>query len=428
MELVQELSINSDLQLTCEYDYFYWHISNIGITKKINRDRRSIEITPILISSIKSDEIRKYFITKYFSQCLYNDPNLKLYDFDTDKFEFNKENQTFIYNSELMGINHIKSIEIKNYCNNKLLEKHLNKYTKLTEFDINKCIFNKEDKTITIDNITINIIYIESEEIKRYFIMQIPECFLKEYTDLKLSDFEIDKFTTNGATVYINGKQIHGDIKDIKSEEIRSFCENIKKLKDTIKNIDFNPSEYNIIIKSYNIQYFKFEIQNGITFYLNDIKSPKAKKLFFEYLNINDQHIFLIKHFEWDYINFINYKRKSYILKYIFAKIKKVTIQKCDLECIKEYPDLLIELLELCINTNNEDNLKGLLENKETIIKISDYKKLQNHTQNLRLFNLTAILIEYEYLDKINTYDDKIENNNDELENKDNNLKDELWN
>lgn len=424
MDIYTQLYTNPNLQLTDEYkNYFFW--SDIGITKKVNINRRLREITPIHISSIKSDEIRKYFITKYFRQCLSCDANLKSSDFDTDKFEFDKENQTFIYNCELITINHIKSIEIKNYCNNKLLEKYLNEDTKLTDFDINKCILNKEDKTITIDNNTINIIYIKSEEIKRYFIMQIPEHFLTEYENLKLSDFDTDKFRVTSNCIYINSLLI-SNIKDIKSEEIRLFCENIDKLRITICNVDFDPSEYNIIVKSYNKD-FKFEIQHGITFYLNHIKSPKAKKLFFEHLNINEQHIFLIKHFDWDYVNLVNYKRKSYILKYIFAKTKKVIIKQSDLICIKDNPELLIELLELCINTNNEDNLKGLLENKETIIKTSDYKKLKNHTQILRLFNLTAILIEYEYLDKINTYDDKIENNNEQLENKDNNLKDELW-
>jgi hypothetical protein len=232
--------------------------------------------------------------------------------------------------------------------------------------------------------------------------MQIPEKFLTEYSNLKLSDFDLDNFNIN--------TPIFHQINNIKSEEIRTFCQNIVNLQKTICDKDFNPSDYNITIKSYEPKYFTFQIQHGIGFQLQNVKSPRAKKLFFEYLNIKDQLNFLNTHYDWYYISLLNYKQKSYILKYMFAK-QNISIQKSDLECIKEHRELLIELLELCINTNNEDNLRGLLENIETNIITSEYKQLQYHAQKIQLFNLTAILIEYEYLDKIknyNNYDIKV--------------------
>lgn len=313
--LCNELQNNSKLELTDEYKNFLWGGAGISIN--------DINIV-IRISSIKSDEIRKYYINKYL-QYIFHDCNLKLSDVNLTLFKIDKQNQTLTYN-----------------------------------------------------DVTVNIRYIRSDEIRIYCMKQIPECFLTLYS-FKLSDFDTTLLKIDKQKHTLTYKDVTTNIKDIQSEEIKNYCLNELQSADdkdickyVIDNINFNPHKKVIL----NLELF------------TSLKSSQ---------------------------------NKLYILKYVFSKYHDLTELSDKEEIFKifiDFPSFVIDLLRQMISTNNK-NLEYILRNKIVSIDRHEYKKLQDYASSLHLFEFTNILTIYESLDYML---------NDKVEIKESNLKDELWN
>ena len=85
-----------------------------------------------------------------------------------------------------------------------------------------------------------------------------------------------------------------------------------------------------------------------------------------------------------------------------------------------EFPSFLIDLIRQMISTNSNSRLKYILEHKPISIDTREYKKLQDYSTNLHLFELTNTLTIYESIDAM--VDNKID-----VTNRDKSIVDELW-
>jgi hypothetical protein len=123
-DIYTELTTNPNFYFRLEFQNIEWNgITNTGIVYHKNISKgRIFDSSNLQISSIASDEIRKFYINKYFSNCLIYDGNIKLSDIDIDKIEFNKENKTITQNNVTVDIKNINSKEIKKFYFSKLLE------------------------------------------------------------------------------------------------------------------------------------------------------------------------------------------------------------------------------------------------------------------------------------------------------------------
>ena len=112
--IYKNLQTIPELKLEDKFMNFEWYSNNqymYGIIIGKNK---------LKISSIKSDEIRKYYINKYITECLTYDEKIKLDDLNTNNLntndlKINKEKQTVLINNFTMNIKNIKSNEIRNY-------------------------------------------------------------------------------------------------------------------------------------------------------------------------------------------------------------------------------------------------------------------------------------------------------------------------
>ena len=207
----------------------------------------------------------------------------------------------------------------------------------------------------------------------------MPECFLiNPYGNfLKLSDCDTTSFEINKQKHTLTYKDVMVNIADIKSDEIRNYCSNELKSADD-KDI------------------CKYIIDNITT---NPIK-----------LNLEL------------YLSLKSSQNKLYILKYVFSKYNSLTQLQDKEELFKIFigsPSFLIDLLRQMISTNNNLGLEYILKHKNVSINRNDYKKLQDYSTNLHLFELTNTLTIYESLDVML---DKIE-----VTNIDKSTVDELW-
>ena len=103
----KDLQTIPELKLEHKFMNFEWY-SNNQQTYGISSGKYNIKV-----SSIKSDEIRKYYVNKYISECLTHDENLKLDDIND--YKINREKQSILINDYTIYIKYIKSSEIKNY-------------------------------------------------------------------------------------------------------------------------------------------------------------------------------------------------------------------------------------------------------------------------------------------------------------------------
>lgn len=112
LQTVEEIKLERrymNLEWCNNYDH---NMNNSGIGFQKYNNKKFI----IKVSSIKSDEIRKYYINKYFIECILSDENLKLSDIDTNIFKINKEKHAITINNKIINFNDIISKDILDYC------------------------------------------------------------------------------------------------------------------------------------------------------------------------------------------------------------------------------------------------------------------------------------------------------------------------
>ena len=321
----------------------------------------------------------------------HRDCDLKLADIDTTFLSRDKDWLSVLHKMphELhqLNIKDIKSYEIRNYYINQVPECFLNnpygKFLKLSDVDTTLFKTNKQNETLSYKDVTVNIADITSDEIRKYCIKQIPECFLNTGRNvgsfLKLSDVDTTLFKINKQTQTLFYKDVTVNIKDITSDEIRKYC-------------------------------------------LNELKSADDKdicKYIIDTLQINNNTIKLNLEL---YLSLKSSQNKLYILKYVFSKYKSLTELQDKEELFKiffESPSFLIDLLRQMISTNNNLGLEYILKHKNVSINRNDYKKLQDYSTNLHLFELTNTLTIYCSLDVML---DKVD-----VTDIDNSTVDELW-
>jgi hypothetical protein len=118
MNINEELQNNPELKLEDKFMNFEWFCNNrytYGINTgksdpKIRKSYQENGKSYVKISSIKSNEIRKYYVNKYIFECLKYDEHLKLKDIND--YKINKDNHLIIINDKIVDIKYIKSIEI----------------------------------------------------------------------------------------------------------------------------------------------------------------------------------------------------------------------------------------------------------------------------------------------------------------------------
>lgn len=304
---------------------------------------------------------------------LHNDPNFKLKDLDTSLIEIDKQGKTLILcNKFNIPICRIASKEIQNYCMSILPEYLQNSNLKLSDVDTDSFEINTKNKTLTYRDNTIDIMKIQSSEIRNYCIKQVPECFLTCFeigNKFKLSDFDKDLFKINKENETVTYKNININIKNILSEEIKTFL---------ISNMNFNEKE--------KTQYL-----------LNLIMPPLNRPPEYE------MHI-QVK-FDIDMFNSLENKNKLYFIKYIFStwntssnKIKNLLEIITNLSKNKNN---LLHLINNIIKTNDITQIEYILQNKSIKLNEEDYDKLQEFALSLRLFDIVKILIKFQTIDSI---------------------------
>ena len=112
----KDLQTIPELKLEHKFMNFEWYSNSNYLTYGILCNKNSLKV-----SSIKSDEIRKYYVNKYISECLTHDENLKLDDIDDiDNYKINREKQSILINDYTIDIKYIKSFDIQNYLISKI--------------------------------------------------------------------------------------------------------------------------------------------------------------------------------------------------------------------------------------------------------------------------------------------------------------------
>ena len=209
--------------------------------------------------------------------------------------------------------------------------------------------------------------------------------------------------------IYENDDLIIYMIQDGKYTKMVSNKEHVRHYSGLLKDFDFNKwNNYNISgIGCYKIKNY------GDPFRIKIIRENIIEN--FKLAEDKDICKYIIDNITYNHINYekiitINLKlynslkssqNKLYILKYIFSKYRDLTELANKEELFKifiDYSSHLIDLLRQMISTNNK-NLEYILQNKNISIDIREYKKLQDYSTQLHLFELTNILTIYESLD-----------------------------
>jgi hypothetical protein len=316
---------------------------------------------------------RECFLKESPELFLDSQEDLTLSDFDINLFKINKSNRTVTYNDVSIPIIDIQSSCIRQWCINQNPELFLHPILndewssciedfcnlELSNFDTTKFIFNKEKQTLTYNDVTISISEIIFVEIRVYCMKQMPEYFLTDdYAyDFKLTDVDRTLFKINKPNQSLRYNDVTINIKDIQSEEIKKYC-----LDELQRGEDKDICKYIIDTIQKN---------SIITINLKLYNSLKSSQ------------------------------NKLYILKYVFSKYRDLTELANKEELFKiflDYPSFVIDLLRQMISTNNK-NLEYILKNKVISIDRNEYKKLQDYSTQLHLFELTNILTIYESLD-----------------------------
>lgn len=187
LNIINELQSDSNLKMQPKYEDFDWCLNDRAKPGIGNRELAY----SIRVSSVKSDEIRKFYLNKYLEDCLNTDENLKLSDLDTEFFEFDEVQKMLKIKNMIIKIEKIKSTEIKDYCmtkidKNKDRSQTFLKLIKEIEYQPNRiCTFNLN--TFTSLNSTYQLhlmIYLFSSRAQLHSISNLREIF-KQFSNNK---------------------------------------------------------------------------------------------------------------------------------------------------------------------------------------------------------------------------------------------------
>ncbi len=222
-------------------------------------------------------------------------------------------------------------------------------------------------------------IVLSNNSYRKYFIKEYLSLFIS-HPELKLSDFDLKLFQINkdNQTLTINNATVK--INYISSIEIKEYC--LKQIYSDDKDICKN------IIDTIYV----FNEHNNICFgiFKSKIYEPYSIKI-----DLNMFNILKSPH------------SKFMIIKYIFSKFNNLNELKDVKEIFKIFEtdsqskEILLDLIRQMITTNNEKLLDYILKNKPIKIEKCEYKKLQDYSTSLNLFELTKILFTYESIDNL---------------------------
>jgi hypothetical protein len=194
LNIIKELQSQSDLKMEYKYEEFDWCLNDRG---KAGIGNRELAYS-IRVSSVKSDEIRKFYLNKYLIDSLKTDEDLKLSDFDIDSFEVDEIKKILKIKEMIINIENIKSKEIVNFCLSKIDKK--NKETSIILLKIIKNIINDPNRVYILNFnsfATLNpvyqlniMIYTFSSSLKLYSINNLKEIF-KQFSSNKPNLLEL---------------------------------------------------------------------------------------------------------------------------------------------------------------------------------------------------------------------------------------------
>ena len=108
--------------------------------------------------------------------------------------------------------------------------------------------------------------------------------------------------------------------------------------------------------------------------------------------------------FDYSVFSFLHESYQLHLMIYLFSSVKELhRIQNLN-EIFKHFSNNktnLLELINKMIETNNYDSLNYILQNKESELDLTVYKKLKDYTLSLRLFDIMKLLTRYESNDFI---------------------------
>ena len=108
--------------------------------------------------------------------------------------------------------------------------------------------------------------------------------------------------------------------------------------------------------------------------------------------------------FDYSVFSFLHESYQLHLMIYLFSSVKQLhRIQNLN-EIFKHFSNNktnLLELINKMIETNNYDSLNYILQNKESELDLTVYKKLKDYTLSLRLFDIMKLLTRYESNDFI---------------------------
>ena len=108
--------------------------------------------------------------------------------------------------------------------------------------------------------------------------------------------------------------------------------------------------------------------------------------------------------FDYSVFTFLHESYQLHLMIYLFSSVKELhRIQNLN-EIFKHFSNNktnLLELINKMIETNNYDSLNYILQNKESELDLTVYKKLKDYTLSLRLFDIMKLLTRYESNDFI---------------------------
>lgn len=179
LNIINELQSDSNLKMQPKYEDFDWCLNDRA---KAGIGNRELAYS-IRVSSVKSDEIRKFYLNKYLEDCLNTDENLKLSDLDTDFFEFDEVQKMLKIKNMIIKIEKIKSTEIKDFCfskidKNKDYSQTFLKLIKEIEYQPNRvCTFNLNTFTSLNSTYQLHLMIYLFSSVKLHSISNLREIF-----------------------------------------------------------------------------------------------------------------------------------------------------------------------------------------------------------------------------------------------------------
>lgn len=247
---------NSNLKL-------FENLSKITFDEKSNRITYNSQSYSLCSTNVP-EEIRKYCMIKFMPDtCLIN-PYYKITDFDLTIFQFDKENKKVIINDKTINIDAIVSDEIRNYCFNQICDMS-------SEKDICKDF---------IDTIKLGVGLSLNMELYNKITTFNHKLYMNRYIFMKYKDVNIESDIVKQLLhVYKPHTSILLDlIKDIIVTKNRMLLENILKNKEVnIKNVDYDKLKDFAINSNSNEIYDLLVIHQSLDYLSNDMYYNKLK-------------------------------------------------------------------------------------------------------------------------------------------------------